>query len=966
MRRLMKNEDVKLIHRILSGDETAFVSLVNKYKKQVHTLAWRKIGDFHIAEEITQDTFLKVYQKLYTLKNPNQFSGWLYVIATNQCRAWLRKKRIETESLDDTETEWIDTSAYSRYVAEEQAKVNVETQREVVKKLLAKLKESERTVITLHYFGEMTIEEISRFLGVSASAIKLRLHRARQRLQKEEPMIREAISNFQLSPILTDNILQKVEHLKPAAPSSGSKPFIPWVIGASSIALIVLMLGIGSQYLAHFQQPYSLDSHSELAVELIDAPIMLNLDAKPVNRNQLGSQADDIGNSDGSEQESNQVLSDEGDYTQMKLPKEAKARLGKGRVTSNIAYSPDGTLMAVASVLGIWIYDARTRKVLDVYNSHGLVGNWGADRELRKVTRSHRGWPTILSFSPDSKTLASANGTIILWDIPTGQQKAVLTPLLNEAGVMDLSFSPDGKTLVSCHRDNTIRLFNVTTTEQEATLTGHSGAVGFSPDGKSLATAGDGGLLIWNVTTRNIDKRIYIGPEVYDEEPGGGKIYKDPAVVFSLCFSSDGKTLATGHKDTTVRLWDIETRTAKTTFKGHTDFVVSVCFSPDGKTLVSGSYDKTIRIWDVKTGEHKVTLKGHPALIKNVTYSNDGNTIASQCLGEARFWNATTGEHKATLLDHTIYINTIAYSPDGTTIASGYSDGVIRLWDTSLIKHKKTLVGHTKAIRSISFSPDGKTLISGGDDNQLRLWDVDTEKQIKTFTGHTNKVTSVTLNVNRRILASVSDSEIWLWDVSTGKHLSTLTEHTRMVSTVVFSLDGKTLASADISTDRKNLAFNTNNSVILWDVETGQQKSKFNVHSKGIYDLSFSPEGDIIAIAGKDDTLYLWNYIIGNHKTIKVNTPILITNPRQSGKTFTSPDVFSVSFSPDGKTLVTGHEDSTLRVWDASTGQQTAILIGHLSHVESVHFSPDGHTIASLDRYGAVFLWDLTSLTNTN
>ena len=316
----MKNEDVELIHQILSGDENAFASLVNKYKKQVHALAWRKVGDFHIAEEITQDTFLKVYQKLSTLKNPNQFSGWLYVIATNQCRGWLRKKRIETESLDDTETDWVDTSAYSRYVAEEQAKVNVETQREVVKKLLAKLKESERTVMTLHYFGEMTIEEISRFLGVSASAIKLRLHRARQRLQKEEPMIREALSNFQLSPHLTDNIMQKVERIKPAAPSSGSKPFIPWVIGASSIALIVLMLGLGSQYLAYFQQPYSLEAQQETTVEFVDTPIVQNLEGIPDVRNQFAGDADARGKADRTNQESNQVVSDRVDYTQWNLP----------------------------------------------------------------------------------------------------------------------------------------------------------------------------------------------------------------------------------------------------------------------------------------------------------------------------------------------------------------------------------------------------------------------------------------------------------------------------------------------------------------------------------------------------------------------------------------------------------------------------------------------------------------------
>ncbi|MDE0315227.1 MAG: RNA polymerase sigma factor [Candidatus Poribacteria bacterium] len=220
----MKNSDVELIHSILAGDDSAFASLVEKHQKQVHALAWKKVGDFHIAEEITQDTFLKVYQKLSTLKNPNQFSGWLYVIATRRCLAWLRKKRMDTESLEDIDSEMIEEPTYSQYVAEEQAKVTVDEQREVVKKLLAKLKESERTVMVLHYFGDMTCEEISRFLGVSPSAIKSRLSRARQRLKKEEPMIREALSNFQISANLTENIMREVTNLQPVVPS-GSNPF---------------------------------------------------------------------------------------------------------------------------------------------------------------------------------------------------------------------------------------------------------------------------------------------------------------------------------------------------------------------------------------------------------------------------------------------------------------------------------------------------------------------------------------------------------------------------------------------------------------------------------------------------------------------------------------------------------------------------------------------------------------------
>ena len=189
----MKNEDVALIQRILAGDKDAFVDLVRKYQKQVHAHAWRKTGDFHIAEDITQETFLQVYQKLETLEDPTQFSRWLHSIVNHLCIAWFRKNRIPTESLEETDMSEIETEAYSQYVAAEHAKTTAEAQRDLVRRLLAKLKESDREVITLHYFEEMTSAEIGSYLGVSENTAKSRIRRARQRLKKYEPLIQEVL-----------------------------------------------------------------------------------------------------------------------------------------------------------------------------------------------------------------------------------------------------------------------------------------------------------------------------------------------------------------------------------------------------------------------------------------------------------------------------------------------------------------------------------------------------------------------------------------------------------------------------------------------------------------------------------------------------------------------------------------------------------------------------------------------------
>ena len=179
-----REDDAQLIREILSGDDEAFNILVQKYQKSVHALVYRKIGDFHYAEEITQDTFLQVYKKLSTLKDPNQFAGWLYAIANRLCIAWMRKRKPTMQPLDDTSVKAIDNLTYERYILAQRELEATERRHEIVEGLLIKLPESERTVMTLYYLGEMTTKEIGDFLSVSVNTIVSRLHRARKRLQE--------------------------------------------------------------------------------------------------------------------------------------------------------------------------------------------------------------------------------------------------------------------------------------------------------------------------------------------------------------------------------------------------------------------------------------------------------------------------------------------------------------------------------------------------------------------------------------------------------------------------------------------------------------------------------------------------------------------------------------------------------------------------------------------------------------
>ena len=303
----MEQKDAELIQRILQGDQDALSPLVKKYQKGVHTLVWRKIGDFHIAQEITQDTFLTAYQKLRTLKNHNLFAGWLYVIAANLCRDWLKKNRLPMDSLDITNANEVDKVSYSRYVAEKQKADADETRREVVKKLLQKLPESERTVMMLHYLGEMTINAISEFLGVSQNTVKSRLSRARNRLKKEEDIIQESLGSFQLPDSLAENIMQEVSRMSPVPPPAVSKPVAPLALSAASAVLLFLLMGVGTQYLSRFQKPYNFSATSEPTVEIIDAVFVIDSPAKPAVRSQAGSSAIP-GKSPGAGQKSDESL----------------------------------------------------------------------------------------------------------------------------------------------------------------------------------------------------------------------------------------------------------------------------------------------------------------------------------------------------------------------------------------------------------------------------------------------------------------------------------------------------------------------------------------------------------------------------------------------------------------------------------------------------------------------------------
>ena len=291
--------------------------------------------------------------------------------------------------------------------------------------------------------------------------------------------------------------------------------------------------------------------------------------------------------------------------------------------------------------------------------------------------------------------------------------------------------------------------------------------------------------------------------------PEGAKVrLVDKTDIQEIAYSPDGTRLAVA---SSIGLWiyDVETGEELNTLTGHTDVVWSVSFSPDGSTLASGSADRTIRLWDANTGEHLHTLTRHTGFVRNVSFSPDGSKLASA--SEDRtvgLWDANTGEHLHTLTGHTEYVFSVSFSPDSSTLASGSRDHTVRLWDVATGEHLRTFWGHTDQVFSVSFSPDGSTLASGSRDHSAWLWNTTTGEYIHALTGHTSWVYGVSFSPDGSTLASGSaDHTVRLWDVATGKYIRMLTGHKAWVRSVSFSPDGSTLASGS-----------ADGSVLLWEL----------------------------------------------------------------------------------------------------------------------------------------------------
>ncbi|HEX4144272.1 MAG TPA: hypothetical protein VHY91_12250 [Pirellulales bacterium] len=642
------------------------------------------------------------------------------------------------------------------------------------------------------------------------------------------------------------------------------------------------------------------------------------------------------------------------------------------RSPARVALSPDGKLLVAATQgrrLEAW--DAQTGKSSLLYqggvlhfswigfspNGKYLVGGGELDDQPRAaVWRVGKRKPIykleanpapieFASISPDGKMLATSGGnSILLWDL-AGGQKLRQTDLA-AAPIGRILFSPSGDLMASAggaENDGLVTLWDPATGKAVGTLAGHRRdvrALAFTHDGKTLATGGgDGSVRLWDVASRK--QSAVLQESKAPADPEGER-----ASLLAVAYAPNGSGVATADEDGQVCVYGLSPPRLLGTWQAHGDAAAALVYSPDGKTLASGGYDKAIKLWNPATGELIRTLAGHKGWVMSLAFAHDGQTLASGSYDRSiRLWNVADGAERKVLAGHEATIRSLAFSRDDRLLASGSADQTVRLWDPASGEQQASLAGHEAVVRGVAFSSDDRLLASGGEDQKIKLWNVGSRDLRATLTGHKDVVSAVAFADNTLVSAGW-DHTIRTWDVEALEMRSNMLVNATRVIGLSLTADGHRMVSGG------------DHALALWKsgVVDTQATATFGAYNAFPWCAAFSPDGASLAVAaggGAEETdLYLYDRASRAEK-YHVTLPGVVRN---------------MAFAPAGDVLALASLDKQVLLVDAATGRELASLQKDRAEFDpdrpgmaaaDVAFSPDGKRLAVSSVDKSILIYDV-------
>ena len=457
--------------------------------------------------------------------------------------------------------------------------------------------------------------------------------------------------------------------------------------------------------------------------------------------------------------------------------------------------------------------------------------------------------------------------------------------------------------------------------------------------------------------------------------------------VESIAISPDGRRALSGGRDKTLRVWDVAGKKSLLILHNPADTVRALSISPDGAMALSGGKDKTIYLWDLTVGTCLRNFEGHPGWVDSVAFSPCGQYALSGHWDKMlRLWDVASGKCIRILEGHTSWVRSVKFMPDGRRALSGSNDCRLRLWDIGSGQCLRIFDGHTYSVESIDISRDGGFALSGSIDKTIRLWNLESGQCLRIFQGHTDLVESVAFSSDGRFaLSGGNDKTIRLWDIGSGQCLRTIEVRARYF---VFSPDGRNVLYGyqdDSVQCGAEIVRNTDNTVRAWalgggwgDYQSSLQLAKpellTDLFDSSKIRLSILAKVNSEIAAGRLDkalqAVAKFEAFPGQQRnpdivsarrrltSLCMQGSLRSVWPLQMLSGHTDP-VSSMAFSLDGKLVLSGSFDNTLRLWNMEDGKCLRIFDGHKNSVTSVAYSPDGRFALSGSHDKTLRLWDL-------